>query len=631
MGRHAVAMLALAGASLAIPDIGFDVANWTFAQGISVSRGGANGTTICITGDNKSYIKALLTVPKVGFPSTFYYVVETQLNGIIPGSISSDSPKIKVYGVESGSYKADNLNMWVSGAWINSTEIIAPPLLSQDKNIQFEISIQSAGGQFCARRPRVLASQPPPSYMYPFPDPSDPSVAVAVDKTVRKQFKNSILSANSQLLGTYKYGIGYASPQTQGLLRWLQMPALRFPGGTVGNFYNWTTDSFYPKDADTCKSHTDWAHGTDFSFEFPGFAESMAETHATTVLMFNVIDDPPQSSAARLTARKSALGKTPIDWIELGNENYFIGQSCGNVNPSGSNPPKPNDYIEFTKNVAASLRGVAGGSPPLAAPLSSDDWSDGSWNAQVTNQSKLYDGYIMHPYVTSQQSVFDTSVAAFLLTASDTARGYLDGYAANVGHDVPLLITEFGVLMPADGGYLETLSKASIFTQIVDVFARGQVDVVHAGIHILLGAVGGDDSNPLFVWNPNSNVTEATPTGVIWWKLIREFAGSTLLGTDTSAPSFPGGGAAVHTQAFEAAGGDKRSLFVVNKLNIDAKVSVTLNGVAQEICEIESFSRPPLSWDHWALDAVPGLWNKTKTMGKVVSVPPLTVAFARLC
>ena len=48
----------------------------------------------------------------------------------------------------------------------------------------------------------------------------------------------------------------------------------------------------------------------------------MRATNATSVLMFNVIEDGAQLSAERLADRLTHL-QNGIDWIELGNENYY--------------------------------------------------------------------------------------------------------------------------------------------------------------------------------------------------------------------------------------------------------------------------------------------------------------------
>ena len=63
-------------------------------------------------------------------------------------------------------------------------------------------------------------------------------------------FKPKILSVNSNLVNTK---FGYENPNVQTLVKWLELPSLRFPGGTVGNYYKFDADGFYC-DAATLRS-----------------------------------------------------------------------------------------------------------------------------------------------------------------------------------------------------------------------------------------------------------------------------------------------------------------------------------------------------------------------------------------
>ena len=257
---------------------------------------------------------------------------------------------------------------------------------ARDDHVVLEISMQDARGVFCSRHVRLLRTLPPPVWEYPFPPPTTSAATVTVDRTVSTPFPPHLLSANSQFAGN-QWGLGYGAPQVAELLRWLHLPQLRFPGGTVGNFYNWRTDAFYPNNP--CGNHA--ADHPGFSFAFQGYVEAMAATNASSVLMFNVIEDSPAESAARLMNRSRA--GLHIDWIELGNENYGRAQNCGHLNPSNeTGQPDPRTYIAFTSQVADALRtSGAPHIPPLAAPLDAHDWTAGGWNEQLVNQS-VYDG-----------------------------------------------------------------------------------------------------------------------------------------------------------------------------------------------------------------------------------------------
>lgn len=220
-----------------LPDIGFDAVKWTFDAGINVTRGeGPNGTTtICITGNPSSYTKAVLSVATAELPlQPYYFIADTWLHAIVPGATAFETPKLKVSGAEhSSDHVAAALTMSVDSVWVPAAVQVTRSTFANDAHVVFELSVQQAAGVFCARAPRLSTTLPPPTYTYPFPAPTSGDVRVAINTTRRKPFEGRLVSANSQLQSLAKYGVDYASPPVQDLLRWLRMPSLRFPGGTV--------------------------------------------------------------------------------------------------------------------------------------------------------------------------------------------------------------------------------------------------------------------------------------------------------------------------------------------------------------------------------------------------------------
>ena len=306
---------AAAPAAPQLPSIGFDVTNWTFDTGTSVEHGGPNGTTICITGNPHAYVKATCTVVAAELPSTgvYYFAADTQLHDIVHGDDSYMAPKLKVTGKEHpDDHTAEYVALSLDMIWMPTVLSVKPDTFKRDTHLTFEISIQQASGRLCARAPRLSYSLPPPSYVYPFSAPSTSLVTVTIDPQAQRPFRNNLLSANSQLTGAEKLGIGYSNATMRQLLQWLSLPQLRFPGGTVGNFYDWNTDQQYP--TNKCDNHAGIHPG--FRFDFDGYLEAMVATNSSSVLMFNVIGDSVIDSVARLKSRKAT--SLHIDWIELG-------------------------------------------------------------------------------------------------------------------------------------------------------------------------------------------------------------------------------------------------------------------------------------------------------------------------
>lgn len=307
--------------------------------------------------------------------------------------------------------------------------------------------------------------------------------------------------------------------------------------------------------------------------------------------------------------------------------------------------------------------------PPVAAPLQNDnaDSSSNAWNyaltsARTSSGDPVYDGFVLHPYVQVDATIFTAMTAGKMLEASGVMRKYLTDAARNMQPPRrPLLLTEFGILGTTTGTFLQALGEASMFMGILDlalnrranvvagaekttrVAADGdeKVDIVQAGIHILLG---GSLTTPsaLFSVDPATNRTVATPTGVIWRKFVQVLAGSRLLHSSSSVPSLPSGSPAVDVQVVDTLVG--RSLLVVNKLGIEAQLEVNQVALAGEpvaltVCSVEAFSRKALSWEHWPVDQVDSLWvdapkrsiRQDEAGTTVVHVPALSVAVVQLC
>ena len=166
-GRHrerSLAAVLAASAALAageapqLPSIGFDVANWTFDTGTSVARGGPNGTTICIAGNPRAYVKATCTVAAAELPSTraYYFAADTQLHSIVHGADSYMAPKLKVTGKEHpDDHAAEYLALSLDMVWMPTVLSVKPDAFKRDTHLTFEISIQQASGRLCARAPRL--------------------------------------------------------------------------------------------------------------------------------------------------------------------------------------------------------------------------------------------------------------------------------------------------------------------------------------------------------------------------------------------------------------------------------------------------------------------------------------------
>eukprot|EP00041_Stephanoeca_diplocostata_P025026 m.647117 g.647117 ORF g.647117 m.647117 type:complete len:689 (+) comp22653_c1_seq4:177-2243(+) len=586
-----------------LPDISFDGnSEWQFPKAHNVTRNGYNKTTteVCFPGLSSSILSvslqlnasALLATMISAGHSTVYFVGMEKIHDLVPGSADYMTAKMKVEA-SNGWYLATIMDTTYQGIWAQSDVLISRDNLRGAATVTVEFQIQQAKGVMCCALPQLSFSLPPPVFVYPFPSFADNNTVI-FDLSLQHDhggmqaasqhkwtsdsvaFNPNLLSANAQFANV---GFGFEDERVQDLLRWLQLPQLRFPGGTIGNYYNWKNDSLY---------NDQWARSTywikqcidrGFNFGFDGYAKGMRDTNASSVLMFNVIEDSVQLSTARLADRLTHL-QNGIDWIELGNENYFPSQGQGHVNHSDVA-----SYIAFTKQLSSALRQMLAQHPRqrssatgatktgIAVNVDASNWAAGTWNLQLANQS-YYDGCVVHPYVRVSGSFFNAETVVDILTASTHMRGYFDQYKVHFPH-TPALLTEWGILGTTIPTFVSTIGRASQFIGTILSLATSPasgVDIVQAGIHILYATNTSDSA--LFTFDSSANHTVATPTGVWYKKMV-----DTLIGTDVvpvravRVPLLTAATPGVNAFAVETPTSVR--VVLVNKLDVVANVSVT--------------------------------------------------------
>eukprot|EP00040_Diaphanoeca_grandis_P043782 m.10249 g.10249 ORF g.10249 m.10249 type:complete len:641 (-) comp8205_c0_seq1:22-1944(-) len=602
-----------------LPDISFATANWHFDPGVTVNPAGVN-TTICIKGSPTTYTKATLTLPATAVGGNmFFFVADVQLTGVVLGSAAFMAPKLKISGDAScKTYLAENLDLnSTHGSFILFGLQVTKSVLMDCSTATLEISVQQAAGTFCAQSPRLLRQAPTPQFVYPFVPPADASATVTIRKQPSPQvFNKRLLSANAQFTGV---GFGFEDIRVQSLLQWLRLPELRFPGGTVGNFYNWQNDQFYNDTyaASKFKREID----SEFKFAFDSYAKSMVETDATSLLMFNVIEDTPTESANRLRARTPSL--VHVDWIEMGNENYDPAQGLGHVNHSGVTPAS--NYIAVTKHIIEALK-EASTAVSVAINLDAETWTPESWNLEFVNET-YFDGCVMHPYVRVAATIFNSLTVEQILTANTKMQSYFKQYQSHFGSR-PLLLSEWGILGSASGGqgtFIQSLGEASQMLTILNTAAMGDVNITQAGIHILYGG-SSTNANALFFLDVNTNKSAATPTGVWYKKLVDSLVGTITTTNVVTGPVLDADTSAVDALAVYSSTGELR-VVAVNKLNVSTTLSVDAVDVLETTTFVlESFNEAPLSWMGHSLTVNP--WSQQPGTGTNVQLPPLSISVA---
>lgn len=300
---------------------------------------------------------------------------------------------------------------------------------------------------------------------------------------------------------------GYAEPNGVQLTRQLGPGMLRFPGGTVGNFYDWRNDRYYdlpPEVAARHKGPAMWQASLDANrgghVGFDDFISLCRASDAEPVLMVNLytpVDLTPDELAAEAAAWvyhvnvERGLG---VKYWELGNEYYvkaYRFRYTGTGTESGRDPA---EYLAVAEKTAAAMRtvdpsitlSVIATSPDVSSPGSTNGGeteADEGWN-EVIATGDFYDAVVMHPYVITTNSPYANvppgtaglgtgdweAEARWLFSATENQPRRIHEYVqVTFGAGTDVWYTEQAVLNPTIGdSMLGALHDADMVLQTAD-------------------------------------------------------------------------------------------------------------------------------------------------------------------
>ena len=138
-------------------------------------------------------------------------------------------------------------------------------------------------------------------------------------------------------------GPSWSDPKFMDMLRELRPANLRYPGGTIGNYMDWSTGQYMAKDLrdPALKAPRKPLNGPDGSktittYRLEELKNGIQATGAAPIYMVNMLTDVLSSTESML-ARAVSLG-LPVKYIELGNE-FYLSYTQG-----GSAPNTLGDY-----------------------------------------------------------------------------------------------------------------------------------------------------------------------------------------------------------------------------------------------------------------------------------------------
>ena len=233
--------------------------------------------------------------------------------------------------------------------------------------------------------------------------PPPEALRLEIDTQTTKPLRHALYGFNTNMIsGDY----GYLDDDFVALTQALAPKTLRFPGGTVGNFYHWEPGGFFQSEMDSTlnaklnkrnkDNYVKLQERRNGKIDFDDFMELCNTLHITPVIVVNLWTGSPEESAAWVRYAKNK-GYQITHW-ELGNEYYL---------PHYLNKYRTVEaYIAEAKKHAAAMKAV---NPDIkvsvcATPLGfhKEGWlvkrQQRKWDEGLAADSSFYDAYTVHAY-----------------------------------------------------------------------------------------------------------------------------------------------------------------------------------------------------------------------------------------
>lgn len=537
-------------------DVSSSSNSWTLGTGVSQT-----GDTVSIVGDLTKYRTATFVQSVDPTIKNLYFIAEVYMTNISGGPESYKWPKFKIYNNATGSnILAYNLDENIEGKWITTGMVIENFDKKGVNQVKLEFGMQNSSGEMKIRNAQLLDAPPSSTYEFPFSVPADPSVTLDIKSNETHVFENDLLSANSHFSWASST---WGDQITVDMINQnFPMSAMRFPGGTVGNFYSYNSDGYYGDAYTFANQSRENAFNSGYTFDYPGYKSLCLVNNSSSVLMFNVIKDHVDTSANRLASRLA--DGLDVKWIEMGNENYFSGQNYGNVTSTAN-------YISHTTNLTTALKGVES-SVKVAVNIDHDNYTTGSWNDELSKLN-YFDAAVMHPYVNTNTFMLNDFSANVIFSSFKTTAHRIQEFE-NHFPSKPLLFTEWSILSTGTPvNFVQTLGISDMFLAI----EKGNQDgiVQQAGIHMLYHS---DSYGEATLSYNNGSGMVLTANGVVYSELFNLFKDKTVYDAISSSEELSSDLPAVNAKA--VMDGDSIRVFVVNKLPVVSPLNIKVDGVA---------------------------------------------------
>ena len=339
------------------------------------------------------------------------------------------------------------------------------------------------------------------------PAPDMPHLEIDTHNT--QPLRQALYGFNTNMMsGDY----GYLDPDFVELTKTLAPKTLRFPGGTVGNFYHWKIGGFLEDEmASTLNpklnqrnrgNYAKLQRRRDGKILFDDFMQLCNTLNITPVVVVNLWTGSSEESAAWVRyAKDKGYG---IKHWELGNE-YYLPHYLNKY-------PTPGAYIKDAKKHAAAMKAV---NPDIkvsvcATPIAfhKEGWlikrQQRQWDEALAVDTSFFDAYSVHVY----------AYKAVRKKEIEEMRGYLMGwihfavpdaleYYQKLFPDKEMWITEWNIANPANrvaNTQLHAMYAGDFFLKML-----AMPTVTHANFHVITGPGKGFPAfSPVTPVNPKT-------------------------------------------------------------------------------------------------------------------------------
>ena len=341
----------------------------------------------------------------------------------------------------------------------------------------------------------------------PLPD----ALSLEINPRNAQPLRQALYGFNTNMMsGDY----GYLDADFVELTKTLAPKTLRFPGGTVGNFYHWEPGGFFQNEmASTLNpklnqrnkgNYVRLQRRRDGKILFDDFMQLCNTLNITPIVVVNLWTGSPEESAAWVNYAKDK-GYAVKHW-ELGNE-YYLPHYLNKY-------PTVETYIREAKKHATAMKAV---NPDIkisvcATPIAfhKEGWlvktQQRKWDKGLAEDTSFYDAYTVHVY----------AYKAVRKKEIEEMRRYLMGwihfavsealdYYEELFPDKEMWITEWNIANPANrvaNTHLHAMYVGDFFVKMLTM-----PNVTQANFHVITGPGKGF---PVF-----SRVTPVTP-GTFW-------------------------------------------------------------------------------------------------------------------